>query len=188
MRERQAAQMAAALIFKAGRPVGKLRLLKLMYLVERESMLQTGFPITFDEVFAMRQGMALSRTWNLMLGVKDTPTNGEWEKHIVRTNRGLMVKQGVGAEALDSLSPKDNQLIGEVWKLYGKRSRDDLIDLVHHKLAEWESHWRQPRKSDSVLVPYETLYQTVLGLDLAQASEAAEEVAYFQAMNDPNRV
>ena len=44
MREQQAAQMAAAFIIRAGRPLGKIRLVKLMYLAERESMAGPGFP------------------------------------------------------------------------------------------------------------------------------------------------
>ena len=67
MRERLAAQVAAALILRAGRAVGALRLMKLMYLVEREAMKRHVRPIVFDDIFAMPNGMALSRTYDLMI-------------------------------------------------------------------------------------------------------------------------
>ena len=47
-------------------------------------------------------------------------------------------------------------------------------------------HWTpESRKSAAVLVPYETLYQTVSELNENDAAEAAAEVAYFKALGDP---
>lgn len=185
MRERQAAQMAAAFILQAGRAVGKLRLVKLMYLAERESMRRSVFPIAFDDIYAMRWGMALSRTFDLMIGKEGTPTDGEWDRHIVRTNRGLDVRRGVSARTLGGLSRDDIEVIDTVWAEYGKLSSDALIHEVHHGLAEWHDHWSpRSRKREAIRVPYETLYRTAFGMDDADAAEAAEEVAYFQAMGD----
>ena len=50
MRKRQAAQLATAFILKAGKPVGVVRLMKLMYLAEREAIRRAGLPMVFDEV------------------------------------------------------------------------------------------------------------------------------------------
>ena len=185
MRERQAAQMAAAFILRANRAIGKLRLMKLMYLAERESMRRFVFPIVCDDIFAMRMGMALSRTFNLMRGKPGTPTSGEWGQHIVRTNRGLDVQRGVSASTLGSLSRNDIDVIDEVWKAHGRQSEDELVHEVHHGLEEWVDQWsRQSRRSGAVRVPYETLFQTLRGMSESDAVEAAEEVAYFQAMGD----
>ena len=184
MREKQAAQMAAAFIIRAGRPLGKIRLLKLMYLAERESMVRPGFPIVCDNIYAMREGMGLSRTYDLMIGKEGTPTDGEWTKHIARTSLGLNVCQGVNDEALDGLSQNDIEVVDKVWAQYGHLDRDALVHEVH-QLKEWKEHWEDPaRRRQSVQVPYETLYRTVVGLDATDAVDAAGEVAYFQAMGD----
>ena len=185
MRERQAAQMAAAFILRANRAIGKLRLMKLMYLAERESMRRFVFPIVCDDIFAMRMGMALSRTFDLMRGKPGAPTSGEWGRHIVRTNRGLDVQRGVSASTLGSLSRNDINVIDQVWMAHGRQSEDELVHEVHHGLEEWVDQWaRQSRRSGAVKVPYETLFQTLRGMSESDAAEAAEEVAYFQAMGD----
>ena len=186
MREQQAAQLAAAFIIKAGRPIGQIRLLKLMYLAERESMASHFWPIVCDDIYAMREGMGLSRTYDLMVGKLGTPTDGEWDRHIVRTSRGLNIRQGVDAEALGGLSGNDIDVVNKVWREYGHMDRDELVHDVHHQLREWLDHWDDTsRRSQSVPVPYPKLYETVLGLEAADAAEAAEEVAYVQAMNAP---
>ena len=137
MRERQAAQMAAAFILRAGRAIGKLRLMKLMYLVERESMRRFVFPIVCDDVFATRHGMALSRTYDLIAGKPNTPTSGEWARHIVQTNRGLNVKRGVTDQSLGGLSRNDISVIDQVWQAHGDQNEDELVHVVHHELKEW---------------------------------------------------
>lgn len=186
MRERLAAEAAAALIMRAGGAVGALKLMKLMYLVERETMRRHVFPIVFDDIYAMRNGMALSRTYDLMIQKPGTPTNGEWERIIERSSLGLVVRQGVPVESLDGLTPNDVAVIDDVWHTHGGKSKDDLIHDVHHALAEWTAHWDDAeRRRGAVLVPYSQMYQLLLGLDEEDAVEAANEVAYFRTANEP---
>ena len=186
MRERLAAQVAAGLILRASRAVGALRLMKLMYLVEREAMARHVFPIVFDDIHAMRNGMALSRTYDLMIQKPGTPTNGEWTRYIERSNRGLIVRHGVSAESLDGLTRNDVAAIDHVWHTHGRKSTDELIHDVHHALDEWAAHWNDPdRKRGAVPVPYAQMYQLLLGLGDEDAEDAASEVAYFRTVNEP---
>ena len=60
MRERQAAQMAVEFMHMAEGAIGKLRLIKLMYLAEREAMRRFLLPIVEDDICAMQRGMVLS--------------------------------------------------------------------------------------------------------------------------------
>lgn len=171
MRERQAAQLAAAFILKAGRPVGAVRLMKLMYLAERESMRRTGLPIVFDEIYAMREGMMLSRTFDLMTAQQGNP-KGEWARYIAPlSHAGLGVCQGVGESSLDGLSRGDLDVIEFVWAKHGQGNRDKLVHDVHHKLDEWVAHWEDPsRRRAAVPVPYDKLVETIHG---AGGGEAA---------------
>lgn len=129
--------------------------------------------------------MRLSRTFDLMKGKAGTPADGEWDRDIVRTSRGLRVCRGVSLETLTGLSRDDIDVVDKVWAEYGQMHSDELVLGVHHKLDEWLDHWHDSsRRSQSVPVPYDTLYRTVVGLDAADAADAAGEVAYFQAMGD----
>ena len=186
MRERLAAEVAAALITRAGGAVGALKLMKLMYLVEREAIRRHVFPIVFDDIYAMRNGMALSRTYDLMIQKPGTPTSGEWAGIIEHSPRGLIVRQGVPIESLDGLTPNDVAVIDDVWNSHGGKSKDDLIHDVHHALEEWTAHWDDAeRRRGAVLVPYSEMYRLLLGLDEEDAVEAANEVAYFRTANEP---
>lgn len=174
MRERQAAQLAAAFILKAGRPVGAVRLMKLMYLAERESMRRTGLPIVFDEIYAMREGMMLSRTFDLMTARQRNP-KGEWARYIAPlSHAGLGVCQGVGESSLDRLSRDDLEVVDLVWARHGQSNRDKLVHEVHHRLDEWLAHWDDPsRRRAAVLVPYDKLVQTVHGTRNGEAPTAS---------------
>lgn len=186
MRERLAAQVAAALILRAGRAVGKFRLMKLMYLVEREAMRRHVFPIVFDDIYAMQNGMALSRTYDLISQKPGTPTNGEWATYIERSSRGIIVRRHVSHESLDDLTPNDVSVIDDVWRTHGCKSQDELIHEVHHALAEWTAHWNDAdRRRGAVLVPYTEMYRVLLGLDDEEAADAANEVAYFRTVGEP---
>ena len=161
VRERQAAQLAAAFILKASRAVGVVRLMKLMYLAEREAVRRSGLPVTFDDVYAMQAGMVLSRTFDLMKGEPGTPTTDDWSRYIAPpSHRGLDVCQGVGASTLDGLSGSDMEVVDDVWERHGRRSRDELVHEVHHQLDEWQEYWGDPsRKSAAVAVPYDKLVE-----------------------------
>ena len=185
MREKQAAQVAAAFLLRAGEPIRPKKLTKLMYLVEQESIRQTAFPIVFDDIFAMRQGMVLSRTYDLMVEKPGTPTTGEWDQHIVRTSRGLNIRRGVSEKCLGGLSRRDVSIIDQVWQRYGYMSFDELVHEIHHRLEEWLKFWDDKRRRTSAIkLPYAHLVERLRGLSSADAVHVAEEIDYFQAISD----
>ena len=98
-------------------------------------------PIMFDDIYAMWNGMALSRTFDLMTAKPETPTNGEWARYIERSSHGLIVRRGVSTGSLDGLTPNDVAVIDHVWHTHGNKSKDELIHEVHHELTEWTIHW-----------------------------------------------
>ena len=173
VKERLAAQMAVAFIDRANRAIGWLRLVKLIYLAEREAMRRFFLPIIDDDIFAMPQGMALSNTTDLARGMGEA--DGDWKNHIVRTSHGLDVRKGVSSQSLDCLSQDDLDVIQKVWERYGNKSQDELIHAVHHKLPEWIEHWvDEDRRSQAVPVPYVTLYKTICGVNDEDARFLAE--------------
>lgn len=181
MSERLATQMAVTFIAKANRPVGWLKLVKLMYLAEREAMRRFLLPIVGDDIFAMRHGMASSKTALLAQGKGEAV--GEWNQRIVRTAQGLGIRKGVSTGSLDCLSEDDLGVIQWVWDRYGDKSQDELIHAVHHRLPEWIEHWGNvvDRKTHAVLVPYETLYMTICkGLNEADARYLAQDYRAVQ--------
>lgn len=66
--ERKAAQAAAFLLHKAGGRLPLLKLMKLLYLSERESLQKYGDTITGDTFVSMPNGPVLSMTLNFING------------------------------------------------------------------------------------------------------------------------
>lgn len=112
-----------------------MKLIKLLYLVDREALLRWGRPVTGDRYVSMDRGPVLSQTLNL---ITEEPCPGEettWAHHISKPeNFEVRVTKDAGE---GELSEAEMQLIEEVFGKYGKLSRWELVDLVHG-LREWQ--------------------------------------------------
>jgi len=109
--------------------------MKLLYLVERESVIRWGRPFTFDRPISMDQGTVLSSTLNLIK--EDTPANEHtyWKTHIsppCGDHEIALLKE----PEYDELSPKDCELIEEIFAKFGRLDRWALRNLTH-TLPEW---------------------------------------------------
>src|SRR5438445_7076997 len=60
--------IAALLHFHGTKEMSYLRMLKLLYIADRESLKETGRPITGDRIVAMEHGPVLSGVYNLVKG------------------------------------------------------------------------------------------------------------------------
>jgi uncharacterized phage-associated protein len=132
----KAIQAASVLLeYEKSRRMSSMRLLKLLYVADRESLAETGRPITGDHAVAMKRGPVLSRIYDLIRG--QATRAGEWDRfvHTDRYEVELVADPGRG-----ELSK------GEVAKLLAvsQRYRDldewELSDLTH-EFAEWKKHF-----------------------------------------------
>src|SRR5438067_7182036 len=76
-------QAAAVLLKGDGGQMTRLRLLKLLYIADRESIAETLRPITGDDVVAMDHGPVLSLTYKLIRR-EAGPKNVMWDKYIAQ--------------------------------------------------------------------------------------------------------
>src|SRR6266480_2169456 len=79
----KAAQAASVLLKEEGGRMSRLRLLKLLYIADRESIAETLRPITGDEVVAMDHGPVLSMTYRFICR-RQAPGTAIWETYIVQ--------------------------------------------------------------------------------------------------------
>jgi len=75
-----------------------MRLLKLLYIADREMLAQHAQPITGDRVVAMERGPVLSRTYDLILGKTEDAT--EWAKFIKREHYEAVLADDPGVKQL----------------------------------------------------------------------------------------
>ena len=133
--ERKATQSAARLLQLRGGRMSYLKLIKLLYLADREGLLRWGRPITTDRFVSMERGPVLSRLLDLVSDGDDPGAPCIWAKHIgAPANFEVELKSEAGR---DELSDAEVGLLDEIFHEHGKKSRWELVDLTH-KLPEWK--------------------------------------------------
>src|ERR1700712_384885 len=81
--EAKATQAAARLLRNRGGRMSYMKLIKLLYLADREALARWGRPITTDSYVSMKHGPVLSGVLNLITDGED-PAAGQtfWSRHI----------------------------------------------------------------------------------------------------------
>lgn len=152
-------QAAAVLIHLAGGRMDRLRLLKLLYIADRESLAERGAPIIGGRVVALDNGPLHSDVYDL---IKGTHLNwSEWSRHFDNEGHVVAMKEDPGR--LD-LSPFEIDKLTEVSERYRPMDSWEVAEKTHD-FPEWkESH----SPGSSKTIPLERI--------LAAAGFSAEEV------------
>ncbi len=163
--ERKAAQAAACLLHKAGGSLPVLKLMKLLYLAERQSLKTYGDTITGDKFVSMPHGPVLSTTYSRVSGDAE---GGEWSSwvadcadHTVALRDPSRIRSA--EEDLLALSDSDLECLEVVWKEFGHWDKFALRDYTHSAaIPEWED----PRGSSRPIPPARIF--KALGFDAEQ--------------------
>lgn len=141
--EKRTAQVAAFLLHRAGGRLPLLKLMKLMYLAERESLRRFGEPISGDKLVSMPHGPVLSCTLDLMNGWGSSEDGG-WESwmtdkddHQIALRDPSMIR--TPEQDLLELSNGDLEVLESVWAEFGHMGKYELRDYTHGEgCPEWE--------------------------------------------------
>ncbi len=169
--ERKATEVAAYFLRLAGGRMPYLKLIKLLYLADREALHQWGNVITTDRHVSMPHGPVVSNTYNLMIDDRNKPfwsiyisaPVGEYELELLRHDCPI-----------DRLSRAEERLIQSVYARYGRMNKWRLRDYTH-ELPEW----RDPNGSS---LPIEL--EDILA---AQGVEATEAESISEALRAHDR-
>lgn len=129
--EKKSAQAVAWLLRKAEGRENYTKLLKILYLVDREALLETGVPVAGTRFCNMDNGPLASDVYNYIKGDSAHPY---WDSHIVREGYFIHLSADPGD---DDLSDHDIGLLDKYWEIYKGCSFSEMIDIVH-MLPEWE--------------------------------------------------
>jgi uncharacterized phage-associated protein len=129
-REDRAAQAAARLLKLRGGRMAYMKLLKLLYLADREALVSLGRPITYDRMLSMPHGPVLSRTYDLMASEPDPNETSYWHRYISPPGANYEVELVEEAPA-DQLSRAEEQILEDVFKKFGHMRRWELRDYTH---------------------------------------------------------
>lgn len=164
--------MAAFFAHKQGGSINVLKLSKLLYLSDRESIAECGLPISFDNLVSMPDGPVLSKSLNLINGSYDPAELATWEEWITsRANYEVgSKKRSLKRKDLDQLSDFDMEVLERVWTQFGGMDKYTIRDWTHKNCPEWVNP-----KGSSVPIDDYTVLLTV-GRSKAEAKELAKAI------------
>jgi uncharacterized phage-associated protein len=178
-REDKTTQAAARLLARRGDRMSHLKLIKLLYLLDREALLRFGQPVTYDTYCAMKHGPVLSSTLD-RINEREYHEGGYWDRYIApKVNHEVSLRPNVRVPN-DRLSPAEEALIDEIFDRYGAMTRWQLRDLTH-ELPEWVD----PGESSHPIYPADILrYEGYADDEIAQIAADLEESAIADALFD----
>ncbi len=152
-----------------------MKLLKLLYLSDREALLSWGRPITFDRFVSMKHGPVLSDIYDRISEGDPPEEDSAWHRHIRRVGPyNVETKHECPA---DRLSDAEEELLRAVHKEFGHLDKWKLVGLLHQMLPEWQD----PGRSSSPIA-----YRDILlaggktDLEIAAIEEELEELAFSE--------
>jgi len=170
--EERAAEAAAHLLQMGGGEMDRLKLIKLLYLADRQVWIETGLTITGDEMVSMPHGPVLSRILNLIRA--ENPVASEAMERFVLPGGGHKVRLRQAPPAIGRLSRYHVRILGEIYGRFGHWSISKLYDYVHQQLPEYHD----PAHSSSPIDPTEILKDAGQDADqIAWRMEVAAEHA-----------
>lgn len=127
-------QAAVYLLKKRGGRMSYMKLIKLLYLADREGLLKWGRPVTFDHYVSMDNGPVLSETYERIMDGVPPGQSSFWADHISspKDYEVALTKD----TTIDELSDVEMQLLDEVFEKHGHKDRWEVVKFMH-ELPEW---------------------------------------------------
>lgn len=144
----KATEAAAWLLQRDQGTMPYIRLIKMLYIAEREALRSFGRPILGDFYVSMKNGPVLSNLYSLIMteGVVD---RDPWSRFIKRTDFDLTLLRSPGVA---NLSEAETELLDTVFRDCIGKGKWDLVDLTH-TFPEWRNPGRsmQPIAVEEIL-------------------------------------
>ena len=167
--EQKTAQMAVYFLKQQDGKMNKLKLMKLLYLAERESLLRYGMSMTGDYVVSMDHGMVLSKTLDLARETAIDAHPDGWYAMIARHGQyDLELTSSSHDTELDELSQADRGILKDIWDRFGHMDQWTIRNHTH-TLPEWKNP-----HGTSISVPPKDLLK-ILGYSESEAEELSKQ-------------
>jgi uncharacterized phage-associated protein len=140
--ERKAAEAAAQMVGLGGGSMSVLKLIKLLYLADRRSLVETGFPITKDRMVSMPHGLVLSKVLDRIKD-KDRVRSQSFDRFISHSGNNRL-ELAEPAPAVGKLSRYEIRILRETFEQFGHKTEGQLRRYTH-SLPEY----RDPKGSST---------------------------------------
>lgn len=121
----------------ADKTVTPMQLIKLVYLCHAWSLGLTGKPLIDEHVEAWRYGPVIRSLYQKVKDSRDFPVNGP-------------LKDFIGRKPKDEFSVNENEVIEQVYNLYGDFSGISLSNLTHKIGSPWSIIWDSEGENSAI--------------------------------------
>jgi uncharacterized phage-associated protein len=136
--ESKATEAAAFLLSRSDQTMNYMKLIKLLYLADREALIRWGRPISTDRYVSMKHGPVLSNVLNLISFGSLSEKAGSWSSLISNpSGYDVSLEREISEEDFEELSVAERKLLDEIWRKYGGLDEWELVDLLHD-VGEWQ--------------------------------------------------
>jgi len=152
----KAAHMSAYLLFQAGGTMKHMKLIKLLYLAEREGLRRCGWFMSNDVLFSLPHGLILYDTLNLIN--RDIDNSETWNQLISerKPDYTVSLERDIELEELDELSIADVEVLEDTWQKFGAKDEFWLSEYMQNpeNCPEWENPGKssKPVSLNTVLI------------------------------------
>lgn len=144
-RSQKAAQICAFFAGQNRGPIDKLKLIKLIYLSEREFLSKHNTPMLFDEFYSLPRGPICSNALNGINGrLKDMTV---WDKYILRNGNLVVNVEPINRDLLDHISDAEMEVLEGVWEQFSNMNASELSNYTHENCPEYTETGRRVRIS-----------------------------------------
>jgi uncharacterized phage-associated protein len=134
--EVKATQAAVRLLKKRGGRMSYMKLIKLLYLADREALGRWGRPITTDKYVSMNNGPVLSQVLDRITEEAAPNDPSFWAEHIKHSGDYCVSLENDPGDG--KLSEAEDNLLDEIFEKFGSMTRWQIVDYVH-TLPEWKN-------------------------------------------------
>lgn len=171
-KEQKALAAASMLLELSGRECDKYWLNKVMYFIERQSLIESGQPMFFDKLYAAPYGPIVSAVND---GIDSTayPTDSNWSKHFSLVGNTVHLK--IPAD-YSVLSPFETEIITGAFSYFNGWSFTELLNYFHQLPENKETKSREDILYDEVL--------REAGYDQESVHETLQEISYLSFLEN----
>ncbi|MBI2925377.1 MAG: SocA family protein [Verrucomicrobia bacterium] len=173
----KATEAACQFVQREGGTINVMKLVKLVYLLDRLSLARRGIPVVGGTYFSLPNGPITSELLDVvssgcLWGVEDC----HWEDYL--RDRGDHEVALKGKAPGGHLSPAEMDLIAEVYREHGEKDQWQLRDWCHEHCEEWT-----PLEKGRDCIPLEKIAWAVGKTDeqIKRLADEAEELNFLTA-------
>ncbi|MFH1157792.1 MAG: Panacea domain-containing protein [Pseudomonadota bacterium] len=130
----KAAQVAAYFACKDVAPISKLKLIKLLYLSERQFLEKYGRPMLYDMFFSLKDGPICSVSLNCINGSLDKEI---WSNFITKSQNNVRAIRHFDRNDYDEISDIEIEALDSIWNSFGWMSASQIRNYTHKHCPEY---------------------------------------------------